>query len=49
MADRGFGQVGSLRFLAGLRRALGRRLSFVIRLPGKLEVEHAGRKRLRRE
>jgi len=49
LADRGFGHVRFLRFLQGLRRVLGRPVHFVIRLPGKIEVEHQGRKALLRE
>ena len=46
LADRGFGRVGFLLFLQGLWRTLGRRVSFVIRLPGKLMVEHQGQRHL---
>ncbi len=43
LADRGFGHVRFLRFLQGLVRTLGRQVHFVVRLPGKIEVEHRGR------
>ena len=49
VADRGFGHVRLLRFLQELKRVLGRPVHFVIRLSGKIEVEHRGRRRLLRE
>lgn len=49
LADRGFGRVSFLLFLLGLVRGLGRWVSFVIRLPGKVAVEHGGARRLLRD
>jgi hypothetical protein len=49
LADRGFGHVGFLRFLQGLRRVLGRPVHFVVRLSGQIEVEHEGKRTLLRE
>jgi hypothetical protein len=49
VADRGFGRVSFLSFLWGLRRVLGRRVSFGIRLPKGIIVTHQGQRRRLRD